>query len=929
MSLFILILVCSQLPGSVSIDPRLRWYTLESEHFAVHFPLSGPIAQESLVLPQRVANLAEEIHTTLAPVAGWHPTGRTDIVIASFYDYLNGWATPFPNNTITIIPTPEPGSRTNDDDWLRTLILHEYAHILQTDMAGGLPLILRRVFGRVALPNAIAPAWINEGYAIFCETRYSEFGRLRSADYDAMIRAAADNGTLLPIDRCGNYELRRYPAGNAPYLYGSRLFQYISEHDSLAARRFNLARARSFPFLDNYNARRSIGRTLSRYWRDWQIAAKAYSDSVRAAIGATTPSRRLTNEGFYTVAPCWSSGGGKVYYVSRNGREYPAIKAVDTADGSVEVLHRGLLNSSLSLSPDGRWLVFSERHRFQNYYEFDDLFWLDIATGRTRRLTHGQRARDPDFAPDTTLIALVATVGERTEVRLLDYRTGETHVLADGTDGAVYHRPRFSPSGKWLAVGVQRAGGYADIELIDYRSGWTIPITNDLANDLSPCWSRTGRFLFFASDRTGVYNLFAYELATGRLLQCTNSLYGYFEPAISPDNQRIAVIGRSAIGDDIELIELNTANWHEVTALEPSLPPVFRPESTVATTLYYYSPFPSLWPQFWLPLPFDGTGLTAELFTIGWDALRLHNYSFLGGWRFHDSTPHLNFGYSYSGLGPTLSMVVDAARKTQQASTGIGFSWYGTSHTNWLDLAASATRTRLLRARFDAEWTFSDALRYRFCVAPVQGRITGLHLDATARRLFGPNDLVRVLGTYVHYFGRPPQDWSLRTHLALGTAIGDSAVNRAWQLAHRAIIGVRGINQPMYGRTIVTTGLQLRKPLWWLERGISTAPLFLQNPNAAVFTDAGLIAGGSLPTRTELTNVVLSVGCELRLDVVLLHLVPASLSVGIAGQLLPSESFKLYGGIQSDILSNIFVGMNPNRNPLRYLTETAAPADLP
>jgi Tol biopolymer transport system component len=921
MTLLLALLLCGQVPGSVNIDPRLHWYTLETDHFAVHLPLRGKPAPESLELPRRVAALAEEVHSTLCPAAGWTPAGRTDIVVAGFFDYLNGWATPFPSNTITIIPTPEPGSRTNDDDWLRTLILHEYTHILQTDMAAAIPLDLRRVFGRVCLPNAIAPAWLNEGYAVYCETRYTGFGRLRSAEYDAMIRAAADAHSLLPVDRCAGYELRRFPAGNASYVYGSMFQAHIARADSDAGRRYNLTRSRSIPFIENYQARRALGRSVNGIWHDWQARARTRAESVRSALGSTTPMRQVTREGFHTSAPCWSSDGSEVYFVSRTGAEYPAIKAVDTATGATRPVHRGPLNPSLSLSRDGRWVVFSEQHHFRNYYDYDDLFWLDLTTGAVRRLTDGRRARDPDFAPDTTLLAFVATAADRTELCLLDYHSGGTSVMADGTDGAVYHRPRFSPSGKWLAVGIQRPGGYSDIELVDRRSGWTMPVTHDRANDISPCWSRTGKFLFFVSDRTGVYNLFAYQLATGKLFQCTNSLYGVFEPAVSPDNRRIAVVSRSAAGDDISLLDFRAADWQEAKEFSDTMPETLRPDSAVQATLYYFNPFPSLWPKFWLPVPFDGSSWTAGAFTMGWDALQRHSYSVIAGWRFADATPFTSLSYGYRGFGPSLSLAVDADLHTQQALAGAGFTWRTTYHTNWLDLSAGLGHDSLFDSRLDADWTFSDAFRYRYCVAPVQGRITGLHLDAKAGALLAQQDRIRLLGTYVHYFGNPPQDWTLRCHAAYGTAFGDQSAGRAWLLSSSSILGVRGSSDTLPGRSLLTAGAQFRKPLWWIERGIGTAPVFLQNINAALFAEAGLAAAAFAPTGSELRRTSAGVGCELRADLVLLHLVPASVSVGVAAGLNPTRNLQVYAGVQSDLVSGLFRKADPDRNLLRRLPD--------
>ena len=49
---------------------------------------------------------------------------------------------------VMILSTQPAISAIHQDLWLRLVITHEYAHVLQMDMASRLPLFTRRVFGR-------------------------------------------------------------------------------------------------------------------------------------------------------------------------------------------------------------------------------------------------------------------------------------------------------------------------------------------------------------------------------------------------------------------------------------------------------------------------------------------------------------------------------------------------------------------------------------------------------------------------------------------------------------------------------------------------------------------------------------------------------------------------------------------------------------
>jgi len=937
----------ASVPGSISIDPRLSWYTVESEHFDVHFSCRGRPGSSDVGLAREVAYIAEDVHATVTPVVGWTPRTRTQIIIADFYDYSNGLATPFPNNVITVIPTPPAGSKSNEGDWLRTLIIHEYSHILQIDQVSKVPAVLRKVFGRISMPNALAPVWLKEGYAVYNETRFSDFGRLRSAEYDMMVRAAADSNRLLPVDRCGNYELQRFPAGDAPYLYGSWLHGYVvARSDSGIWDRYNRTRSAGLPFLENFYARRILGRSIYSEWNETRVDLIGTATRTAAQVREKplTEFRQVTHEGYSTSSPLWSRYGSRLYYISQNGREYPAIKMVDTATGRTTVLHRGLVAGDLSLSPDGRLLAFSELGLVGNYYEHTEVFTLDLTSGSVRQLTHGQRARDPDLASDTSLLVFVSNGSSQNDLKLLDLRTGKVSRLTETENHTAYHGPRFSPSGKWIAVGVSRPGGYADIELVDRRTGWTIPVTHDRANDLSPTWSRTGKFLYFVSDRTGVFNLYVYQLATGKIFQVTNVQYGVFDPAISPDNRRIAVTSYSASGYDISVTDVRSPDWQPAPEFaerelgegrreertpdgqpERQWSPPTAPSSLLTSPstgqLYYYNPFPDLLPAFWLPWASLSDEIELEelgAFTLGWDALQFHQYQLFGGYRFSDSTPFLSAGYTLRRHRPVISALADLDLHKQEGSINLELPFLATRHSSWLDFDIAGTRDSSMNARADMDWAYSDAHQYRFDVAPVEGRVIGFHTDLQSKALFSERDLSRALGYWFEYLGNPPRTWSLRYKLVLGTAFEEAAADAFVLDDEPGLLGVRGYaGESDSARSVAAAGLQFRAPLWWVERGIGTGPLFLQNINAAAFADAGLTSdwpASPVTADSLLRKARLGVGAELRADVILSHLLPVSIFGGCGFGLNPLWSHRLYFGLSSSMLAGI-LGSQDTRFP--------------
>ncbi len=924
MVLLLALALLASIPGSLDIDPALHWYTLETDNFAVHFPSRGRPGERQERLAREIAAIAEQVHSEVTARAGWSPRPRTDIVVADFFDYSNGWAAPLPGNTITVIPTPPSGNRTNYDNWLRTLVAHEYAHIVQMDMVRALPEGLRGILGRVVVPNALLPVWMLEGYAIGYESELTGFGRAVGSEYRMMLRAAADSGRLLGPDRCATYELRRYPGGTAPYLYGGQFCRHVAgQEDARVWDDYARRHSGAIPFTFETTARRTFDGTIAAKWRGWLAEERRTADSVARLLSSRqlTGLDRLTWEGFRTGSPCWSQDGRSVYYLCRTGTEYPAVRSVRKDGAGSRVLHAGLVEGSMSLAPNGRLLAFGERTVQHGFYEYSDIRALDLVDGSLTWLTSGLRARDPDFSPDSTLVFVSGGSGSN-DLMLLDLASGELSNLTENAGQAEYHSPRFSPGGRYIAVGVHRPGGHADIELLDLRTGWSVPVTQDRASDLAPCWDRTGRFLYFVSDRTGVYNVHAYSIRSGKTYRCTNVLYGVFEPALSPDNRQMALTSHSAAGDDISLVDIKATNWIEAAPCSlPTEPLPARPPD-VSPELYHYSPFPSILPKFWAPYVVAGNRWDAGAFTLGWDALRFHQYLAAAGCRFGDEdgpSPFLRWRYRLTRYRPEFEVTADLDLHRQRLGVRTDIPFRATRRITNLGLGYVWTRDSSCTGRFDLSVATSSALRYRFGVAPASGTVVSLYSDLESRTLSGLRDRLRVFHRLARYLAVGSTSRSLKLRLDLGVAVGNASADSAWaMLPGRGVLAVRG--HPFESRPypgIILPGVEFRCPLFWPERGFGTLPVFLSNINAGLFVEAAVGLDELLPVRIEADSIRLGFGAEFGLDLVLGHLVPVSLKVGCAFG-APGGRPQVYLGLESSLLGELL-----DRNGPEKLTEPA------
>ena len=68
------------------------------------------------------------------------------------------------------------------------------------------------------------------------------------------------------------------------------------------------------------------------------------------------------------------------------------------------------------------------------------------------------------------------------------------------------------------------------------------PLVASGADERDPCWLPDGSGFVFASDRTGIFNIYQYRLENGEVEQLTNVIGGAFAPTVSP-SRRVVYVG--------------------------------------------------------------------------------------------------------------------------------------------------------------------------------------------------------------------------------------------------------------------------------------------------------------------------------------------------------------------------------------------------
>jgi len=894
-------------------DPRLRFRTISTPRFDIHFHQGGEAEA------RRLAVMAEEIAGTLDRTLG-APAGRVHVILVNQTDLANGWATPLPFNVIEMTAAAPRGESLigNTDDWLRVVFTHEYTHVVHLGRGRGWIGGLRRVFGRMPLlfPNAFAPLWQVEGIATFMESDVTGQGRLHAGDFRLITQQAAASEAFLSVDQAGG-GLLDWPGGHAPYAYGGAFHEFLAGRfgeDSL--RDLTDATAGRPPYFGATAFRRVFGRSLGDLWREFE----AHTSARAAAPDEGARATRLTRHGF-TVAGPRHARDGRLYYSVATPHEFPALMALPRGDGgAARPVAPRYLGSRLGFAGDE--LVFDQVEFVRSVGLQSDLYAAHAGTGEVRRLTREARAGDPDVSPDG--LTIVCTV-QRDDGRWLATMavpprgaSGGPAVLA-GADGEEWASPRWSPDGRLIAAERRRRGGPSEIVLVDSRSGAVRSLVSSAAARLvTPVWTPDGGSVLFArGDREG-FAVHAVDVESGALSRLNGTGSNARSPDVSPDGARLVYVGYTADGDDLFSVPLGSASW---TRVDPERAEARSGGNPVGAggQAGPYSPWRTLAPRFWIPtLESDGGETVMGAATAGADALGRHVYAVESGWSTARARPDWQAAYAYDRWRPTIfARVADdtdpwrgGELRTREAGVGLLFpvrrvrwtqSVLGAFHAATDSLACEGCDddgARAARRALRAGWIVDAARGFGYSISEEEGWSASATVELTREALGADGDAGAATGDVRGYVRLGSRHAVLAARAAGATAWGDEVVRRtfsasghgpqprAFEFGSGAVGMIRGVDDgDLAGAHAVVVNVDYRVPLLRLERGIGTLPFFARTLHGAVFIDTGHAWTG--PFRAA--DLARAAGAELSLDTVVGHVLPLTFTAGVAFRDAPGE----------------------------------------
>lgn len=563
--------------------PELVWRTLETEHHVVHFHDGAERTARVL------AGIAEEVYEPITTLYDYRPDTKVHWIVRDHDDYSNGGAYYY-DNKIVIWATPLDFELRGTHHWLYDVVTHEFTHMIQLGASRKGPRWLPGVYfqyldyederrpdvlygypnrlGSWPVAMTVVPMWLAEGTA-----QYQARGL--GHDYwdthrDMMIRVRALAGTLLSseeMDVFGKPTL----GSELVYCQGYALTRFIAENygDDAPGR---LAAALRSPGVWDFDraSRKALGISERQLYAAWK---KSITDDYRSRTAIIRDNlvegRVVRDEGSGNLYPAFSPDGKRLAFVSNQGKDFLSqgrIVFYDLASGKFTP-SEAPASGPFGWSPDGKYLVYARQDGPNRQgSHFDDLYLWDVDKKKEIRLTRDARLASPAFSPDGRRLVAVHNSDGSLNLALIELpeslsgkdvsRDVVHRKLTAFDDGRQVFRPRFAPDGRRIVFAMADLAA-RDLMQYDLATGRLHPLLASDADERDALYSPDGLWVYYVSDRTGIYNLYRFHIAGGEPEALSNVTGGAFQPSLGAGGQ-VAYASFGPNGYGIHLFDSTT-----------------------------------------------------------------------------------------------------------------------------------------------------------------------------------------------------------------------------------------------------------------------------------------------------------------------------------------------------------------------------------
>ena len=503
--------------------PELKWYTIETNHFDVHY--HDGIREIAV----QGASIAEQVRPILMEQMGLDTLRKLDIVFTTEDEVLNGFAMPS-NHTVIWVDQNDAALWVGDEKWMRTVLAHELQHLVFFNtVKTWLPEPMNAIYAGV-------PGWIVEGLAEYYTEKWRPFR------FDISHKGHVIGNTVHKIQDPHN-------DGFSKSLYLADRFGDSTIVKILSDRN----KSKLLDFKKSF--KKHTGVKLKQFNEDWRRHMNTFFFGQRAQkervedVGRVhkLPLKRMAAFDYFNdslrvaMVGQLSRGQGDLSLVvatrdtAKENKEWK--KRIEKAEQKGEKPKKvkpkwekkefdhgvfGELIQNLDVAPDGESIIYP-KYRFGQHQSLQFGIWkLDIESKKKTLLTPHMRANYPQYSPDGSKIVFVAHENSTTQLYTMNADGSDIKPLTMNEGDTQIITPMWRSDGKAIAFAQSDPDGLMDIHIMDLATGRVSQITDSHEGDYAPIWHPDGKKISY----TGLYdytpNLYTHDLETGETIQNTD-----------------------------------------------------------------------------------------------------------------------------------------------------------------------------------------------------------------------------------------------------------------------------------------------------------------------------------------------------------------------------------------------------------------------
>jgi Tol biopolymer transport system component len=577
---------------------------IRTKYFSIYFSSEETTARH-------IADFCDEI---LEDLMKHYPTfidrvAPIHVVIDDQADFYGNAFAMYSANYIHFWTNPLDWELRGTSDWVRNTFVHELTHIVSMKAAHkGWPFqiaVLNTSRSNenpdfnftLALYHIAVSAAFSEGVAQFEAEKYGD--ERWDSHRDMILRMATLENDLLSLAEMGPLGGKHQFHGEQVYNQGYAMLRYIEQRFGAETVRRIFENKPTFNF--NSSLKKATGLSANQLYRDWKKSLEdrygATADSI--ANTAEREGELILDSGSLDFHPNYSPDGKKIGYISNEESDYfiTQLNVMDLTTRKVQKIAEDV-DMRFSWTASGDSLIYTKPVGGRW-----DVFAYDLTTRKESRLTIGLRGKDPAISPDGRQIAFVDIDDGNANIGVVNVDGTHKHMFTHNNDATQYFGPKWSSDGKQLLFSVFRTAEDRDIAIISTE---TTPdekkegrrelgkkkeirdttldslqlalqdsikafpdslafannsefraIIHSRADERDPNWLPDGSGIVFSSDRTGIFNIYTHDIASGTQKQITNVVGAAFVPTLSPDGNDVIYAGYHAANYSLFRIPLS------------------------------------------------------------------------------------------------------------------------------------------------------------------------------------------------------------------------------------------------------------------------------------------------------------------------------------------------------------------------------------